>query len=112
MGNIWLLKRALPFLATFGLGLFVASFFVDMSQPRFEYRGYQRDRCRHELRDLRIERDQLREENLRLRHGQGTSDLDLPQDLEDEDLDSLGVDEPVLPPPPPRPMKPHHIHTR
>lgn len=64
MGNIWLLKRALPFLATFGLGLFVASFFVDIG-PRFDH--HERTRCHHDMWDMRIENEQLRDENRQLR---------------------------------------------
>ncbi len=70
MGNAGLLKRALPFLATFGLGLFVASFFVNIS-PRFEH--HERGRCHRDMWEMRIENEQLREENKRLRESQDSS---------------------------------------
>jgi hypothetical protein len=108
MGNFWLLKRALPFVATFGLGLFVASFFVDLSSPRLEYR-YERGHCRHELKDLRLENEQLRDENIRLRSGHNNDDSDFAPEFEDGYLDSQNVDEPVLPPPA---VKSHKIHAR
>lgn len=57
-----LFKRILPFFATFAVGLFIASFFVDISAPRFG-RGRQ---MRHEFQRMQIENDQLRNENLRL----------------------------------------------
>ena len=60
MGNIGLLKRALPFLGTFALGLFIASFFVNIS-PGFEH--HERGRWHHDMWELRIENEQLREEN-------------------------------------------------
>lgn len=64
MGTIGLLMRAVPFLATFAFGLFVASFFVDIN-PRFEH--HERGRCHHDMWEMRIENEQLREENRQLR---------------------------------------------
>lgn len=105
MGNIGLLKRALPFFGTFALGLFVASFFVNIG-PRFEYRNYERGRWRHELRELR-------EENMRLKYELDSvhEKMDL-NDIESEDWVPPSVDEPVLAPPPPRPVKPHSVHAK
>ncbi|MBK8464702.1 MAG: hypothetical protein IPL32_02640 [Chloracidobacterium sp.] len=94
MGNIGWLKRALPFLATFAIGIFVASFFVNIGAPRFGNRS----KCRHEVRELRIENEQLREENIRLRIGQSASEF---EHVPDQFLNSQSIDEPVLPPPPP-----------
>ncbi len=108
MGNIGLLKRALPFLGTFALGLFIASFFVNIGAPRFGSRG----KCRHEMRELRIENEQLREENLRLRNGTGASEFDQGLEFNDEFLNSQSVEVPVLPPLPPRPVKPHSVHAK
>lgn len=54
-----ILKRAVPFIATFVLGLFVASFFVTLSAPRV---GYKRHSSCTEKR-LRMENENLRQEN-------------------------------------------------
>jgi len=106
MGNIGWLKRVLPFLVTFALGLFIASFFVNIGSPRIGNRG----KCRHEVRELRIENENLRLENQRLIEQQSQM-LEFPDPppayLENEDrvlpVRIPGVDEPVpvLPPPPP-----------
>ncbi len=104
MGNAGLLKRALPFLATFGLGLFVASFFVNIS-PRFEH--HERGRCHRDMWEMRIENEQLREENKRLRESQDSSRVYPvlpPINLENDEFDlpsipSIGEPVPVTPPP-------------
>ena len=58
-------KRFLPFAATLVIGLFIASFFVDLTVPRFENRsrGWQKFQ---RIQQLRNENQQLREENRRL----------------------------------------------
>jgi hypothetical protein len=58
------IKRALPFFAALVIGVFIASFFVDLSKPRFG-RGA---RKHHEMKRLRIENEELKNENLRLRN--------------------------------------------
>ena len=65
-GAIGFVKRALPFFAALVIGVFITSFFVDLSRPRFEgmrARGWERFR---EVRRLRSENEELRNENLRL----------------------------------------------
>lgn len=59
------LKRVLPFAATFAIGLFVASFFVDISFHTPAFRGHGFDG--HVRRVLR-ENEELKNENLRLRN--------------------------------------------
>ncbi len=111
MGNIGLLKRALPFFATFAFGLFIARFFVNIS-PRFEH--HERGRCHHDMWEMRIENEQLREENKRLRERHGPMQefpVDPPVYFENEDLESPDVGQPVLLPPPP-PVKSHKVHAR
>lgn len=109
MGNIGLLKRALPFFGTFALGLFIASFFVNIGGPRMGHR--ESGKCRHEVQ-------QLREENMRLQleldamHENHLAADGLPL-FESEDFESPSVDEPVLPPPPaPRTVKPRSVHIK
>ena len=97
MFNKGLIKRMLPFFATFAFGIFVASFFVSISGPSFGHRN--RGKCRHELRDLRYESEQQREEIRRLneeldgvRMNSLTLDGELPMDMD--------IDVPLPPPPP------------
>ena len=112
MGNIGWLKRALPFFATFGLGLFIASFFVSIS-PRFEH--HERGRCHRDMWEMRIENEQLRDANKQLREQldsvYGVENGIYPV-YEDQDLDSQSVDEPVLPIPPPPAVKSHKVHIK
>lgn len=58
------IKRALPFFAALVIGVFIASFFVDLSKPRLGRGG----RKHHEMKRLRIENEELKNENLRLRN--------------------------------------------
>ena len=111
MGNIGFLKRALPFLGTFALGLFVASFFVSIS-PKFEH--HERGRCHREMWQMSLENQELREENQRLRDTiDSMGDTDRTPSNETEDFYiPPSVDEPVLAPAPPAPLKPHKIHVR
>jgi hypothetical protein len=60
------LKRLLPFAATFAVAVFITSFFVDLHRPskfaEFRMRRYE------ECQRLRFENEELRNENLRLRN--------------------------------------------
>ena len=63
-------KRIIPFLLTFALGLFVASFFVSIA-PNFKFKK-KRPPCRpKESRMLRFENERLRMENQRLQQRLG-----------------------------------------
>ncbi|KXK02831.1 MAG: hypothetical protein UZ17_ACD001001277 [Acidobacteria bacterium OLB17] len=55
-------KRFVPFVAAFSVGIFVASFFVDLSAPRFEH-GRGRGRCR----SMKFRMERLERENQYLR---------------------------------------------
>lgn len=56
------IKRVAPFFLTFSLGLFIASFFVTVAAPNFQFkRGWSRHREYH--RKLEFENQRLREEN-------------------------------------------------
>ena len=94
MGNKGLLKRMLPFFATFAFGIFIASFFVNIGGPRFGHG--EGGKCRHEMRELRYEYEQQREEIRQLR-----------EQLEDGQMDTTALDSELpldidvpLPPPP------------
>src|SRR4051812_3267473 len=102
MCNTGWLKRALPFLATFAMGLFIASFFVNIG-PRF---GSSEHRIRRfeQIQRLMMENDELREENLRLKNKLNMN-WDSPAGSEGEELQR--PDWKVSPPPPPRPARLH-----
>jgi hypothetical protein len=63
MGSKGFLMRMLPFFATFAVGIFIASFFVNIGGPGFRGRGNRF----HEMQRLRVENEQQRNEILRLR---------------------------------------------
>ena len=121
MGTFGLLKRAIPFFATFAFGLFIASFFVSIS-PRFE--RHERGRCHRDMWEMRIENEQLREENQRLRHDSIREfEVVPPVYLEKDDMEAPSIDEPIrlgkdkiremkITPPPPPAVKSHDAHTR
>jgi hypothetical protein len=97
------LKRALPFLATFAVGIYIASFFVSIG-PRFA--AYEHRRCRFEqMQRLRMENDDLREENLRLK---SRPDMNWDNTAGPDGEELQGPDWKVSsPPPPPRPIRLH-----
>ena len=103
------IKRLFPFVATFAVGVFIASFFVDI--------GASSDRCRrgkkrHEVQRLRAEIDELRNENLRLRNQLENDEtqvirrIDLDHEFEGTALDGLAHPLPAAPPPPIAPIAP------
>jgi hypothetical protein len=62
-------KRVLPFFLTFAVGLFIASFFVTVAAPTFQFqnRGWRRNHRQYDRqREQEIQR--LREENIRLKN--------------------------------------------
>jgi hypothetical protein len=93
--NKGLIKRIVPFFLTFAVGLFIASFFVTVAAPSFQFpnRG---ERRRHQERDrmMEFENQRLREENLRLKQNQfETEDMN----VYDFSTDSLTAPPPVAP---------------
>ena len=92
---IGFVKRILPFVATLAIGLFIASFFVDMTAPRFEMRGRGWNRYQ-QMQQMRMENQQLREENRRL-----TEQLKEVRTRNAFDFPAYDV-----PPPPPPPAAP------
>jgi hypothetical protein len=60
-----IIKRVAPFFLTFAVGLFIASFFVTVAAPSFQFRrGF--NRHREEDRQIRLENERLRQDNDRL----------------------------------------------
>ena len=101
MCNTGWLKRALPFVATFAIGIFIASFFVNIG-PRF---GSSERRIRRfeQMQRLMMENDELREENDRLRN---QLDRSSGGQFDEDTLSSPRVLE-MPAPPPPRPVRLH-----
>ena len=67
MNFISLVKRVAPFVLTFAVGLFVASFFVTVAAPSFQFRrGFSKHQQYH--RRIESENQRLREENNRLKN--------------------------------------------
>src|SRR5438874_12685742 len=106
-----LFKRLVPFFLAFAVGLFIASFFVSIAAPSFNFRGM-RERRRHEMQQLMMENNQLRDENLRLQDELDTMRRN-PMNLKHvRNMDNWepmpGVDFP--PPPPAAPKVQIHIN--
>lgn len=91
MNLMSLVKRIAPFVLTFAVGLFIASFFVTVSAPSFKFkRGFNKHREYDRQREMRI--NELQTENDRLRKRVA--------DLEKRDwvLDTVDVPAPPEPP--------------
>lgn len=90
-----LLKRFIPFLATFTLGLLVAGFFVSVAPPNFHFgRGL----CHRQYdRRMQFENQRLREENFRLRQPAADNNVQQDSDLSG-DVNDLVPPPPTLPP--------------
>jgi hypothetical protein len=60
------IKRSIPFFLTLSLGLFIASFFITVAAPSFNFknRGWHRQQ---KAQKLKTQNQWLRDENLRLR---------------------------------------------
>ncbi len=59
-------KRIIPFILTFALGLFIASFFVSIA-PNFQFKRNSRSNMKKEMQKLRYENERLRFEVERLK---------------------------------------------
>lgn len=97
-------KRMLPFLATFAVGIFIASFFVSISAPSFRGKGF--GKRHHEMKRLRFENEQLKNENLRLKNQLENENftVEVPRVAHGEHK-GRGPELPVDAPPPPRVMR-------
>jgi uncharacterized membrane protein YgaE (UPF0421/DUF939 family) len=94
-----ILKRVAPFVITFALGLFVASFFVSVAFPSLRInRGWKSHREYH--RKLEFENRQLKAENCRLRKEAAERRAQWNFEAEAVTLNEL------VPPPPPIPVAP------
>ena len=106
MQFIGFIKRFLPFAVTFAAGLFIASFFVTIGLPKFGSRH--RERRHNEMRQLRIEVEQLKKEKCDLRRQLEEKKADF--DFENAFDAPVAVELPVPPPVPVAPRAPHRNH--
>lgn len=96
------LKRVVPFFLTFAAGLFIASFFINIASPRFNFprkshKFREIQRLRDENRDLKKANCELRKQ---LEEARRNSELKFTLD---SDLPHF---EPPPPPPPPMVVRP------
>jgi hypothetical protein len=95
------IKRFVPFFLTFAFGLLVASFFVSVAAPSFQFK---RDGKHGRYYRLKCENEKLRRENMRLERR-----LAERRAAETEYM-GLDVPPPPMPPmPPPAPVAPRRI---
>jgi hypothetical protein len=102
MFKMWL-KRMLPFIATFALGIFIASFFVSVAPgSRF---GERRFMHRQEMQRLQADYDAVKLENQRLKSKLAIRERSVsdPVDLEEDEW--TGGELPLHRPPPPPPSR-------
>ncbi len=93
-------KRIVPFFLTFAVGLFIASFFVSITAPNFQFRRNFREHRQADLeREARIQ--QLSEENSRLKKELSEKDRQYNLDYAFDEYNDF-----VVPPPPPMPPAP------
>ena len=90
-------KRFVPFFLTFALGLFVASFFVSIALPKFQFKKRSWGEHQRYHQKIEFENQQLREENLRLKRELA--------DKNDADFTNLDLNLNVPPPPPHAPFR-------
>jgi hypothetical protein len=94
-------KRVVPFLFAVTLGLFVASFFVDLAVPNFS--GFRRGPSKmREYRKVKMENEDLRRENCRLK-----KELEASRSETKSSFESLPPDINLAVPPPPLPVAKH-----
>ena len=84
-----LFKRIIPFALTFAVGLFIASFFVSIAFPGERWRSGRRAHKWSELKQLRMENEELREkyrslltQNEELREKDWDGECFIPVDVE------------------------------
>lgn len=91
------LKRVVPFFLTFAVGLFIASFFISVAAPNFQFRRGNRMSHRQWDRQRDAEIQQLRERNAQLEQQLSDSDADR---VNYQNLKYIELPPPVPPAPP------------
>lgn len=98
-----LIKRIVPFFLTFVVGLFIASLFVPIMAPNFNFRRGERYR---EMQRLRTENQELKRTNCELRRQM--EELRVNSSDWAPDTFTAPVFDSDAPPPPPPPRAPRH----
>ena len=97
------IKRFFQFFVTFILGLFVASFFVAITAPKFQFKRGMKHREYHRLK---YENRCLKEKNRQLER-----ELEAQRFQSEAEILNLEVPPPPMPPmPPPAPIAPRRAH--
>lgn len=92
------IKRVFPFFLTFAVGLFIASFFVSVAAPNFQFnRGRRNHREYDRMMESRIK--QLEDQNERLQKELSARD--------GVEIKGIYLDVPPPPMPPPPPSRPY-----
>lgn len=105
MGTKGFFMRMLPFIATFSLGIFIASFFVSVAAPRLGANHRGPGHKFYKIKKLRIENERLRNENLRLRNEIESLQNGLQNPINPA-FHEFSVEPHVDVPPPPMPVAP------
>lgn len=87
-------KRVVPFFLTFAFGLFIASFFVSIALPKFQFNGGL-NKHRQYHRKMEFESKRLKEENCRLKKQLAEKES---QDFQNLDLNLNVPPPPAVPP--------------
>lgn len=96
-----LLKRIVPFIVALTLGLFVASFFVTVAAPQFNFKRNNYHRKNREVRQLKDENLRLNDELRQTRKRVAELEIRRTMDFENEFETEL----PLAPPPPSVPRR-------
>ncbi|MEO7659611.1 MAG: hypothetical protein ABIV48_08350 [Pyrinomonadaceae bacterium] len=109
MQNKGFIRRVFPFLTAFAVGLFITSFFVDLSRPSFRGRGF--GKRSQEIRRLRMENEQQQQVINRLRNELENHHRPPAEMFHDHDeWMNRGPEFPVEGPPPPMVVVPKVRH--
>lgn len=101
-----IIKRFAPFFLTFVLGLFIASFFVTISAPQFNFKA-RSGRKHHHNNFLRSENQRLQQRNDYLERR--NAELERMNNKFTPNFESLEVPPPPMPPMPPKaPIAPNY----
>lgn len=102
------IKRILPFIGAFSLGLFIASFFVSVGLPRFG--GGHRGMRGEYKRQFRMEMERLRQENFELKNQLREMQLDRTVNGTGSEMRPVEAMPLIDVPPPPMPPVAPHVH--
>lgn len=94
------IKRFVPFLLAFGVGILVASFFISVAAPSFQFK---REGRYGRYYRMKCENERLRRENLRLERRLAE------RKASEAEFMGLDVPPPPMPPMPPPPPAPRRI---